>query len=138
MTKSEIERVSRLSACFAAPAADVRVGIGDDAAVLAVGEGALVWTIDAQVEGTHFRPEWLSWEDVGWRSFMAAASDLAAMGAEPHSALSALALGPQVDDAALDAIAEVIPTTPKDGESGRGAAHLAGDEDAVAGARASA
>jgi thiamine-monophosphate kinase len=63
-----------------------------------------VWTVDAQVEGTHFRTDWASWEDIGWRSFMAAASDLAAMGAEPVAALSALVLAPAVDDEALDAL----------------------------------
>jgi thiamine-monophosphate kinase len=80
----------------------VKVGIGDDAAVL---EDGLVWTVDAQVEGTHFKAAWVSWEDVGWRSFMAAASDLAAMGAEPVAALSSLVLSAAVDDAALDALA---------------------------------
>jgi thiamine-monophosphate kinase len=85
-----------------------RVGIGDDAAVLellgASEASLLVWTIDAQVDGTHFRTDWASWEDIGWRSFMAAASDLAAMGAEPAFALSALVLAPSVDDEALDAL----------------------------------
>ncbi len=81
----------------------MRVGIGDDAAVL--DPGGLVWTVDVQVDGTHFRPEWASWEDIGWRSFMAAASDLAAMGAEPIAALSSLVLAPAIDDQALDAIA---------------------------------
>ena len=76
----------------------VTVGIGDDAAVL---EGGLVWTVDAQVDGTHFTTALASWEDIGWRSFMAAASDLAAMGAEPIAALSSLVLAPDVDDAAL-------------------------------------
>jgi thiamine-monophosphate kinase len=101
----------------------VRVGIGDDAAVIAADAGAgagagagaragggarareLVWTVDAQVDGTHFRRAWLSWRDVGWRSFMAAASDLAAMGAEPVAALSSLVLAPDVDDAALEELA---------------------------------
>jgi thiamine-monophosphate kinase len=95
----------------------VRVGIGDDAAVLdafaagagarasAGGADALVWTIDVQVDGTHFKTDWVSWEDVGWRSFMAAASDLAAMGAKPVAALSALVLAPSVDDDVLDALA---------------------------------
>jgi len=85
--------------------ARIDVGIGDDAAVLEPAAAPLVWTIDAQVEGTHFRLDWLGWEDVGWRSFMAAASDLAAMGAVPLAALSALALADEVDDAALDALA---------------------------------
>jgi thiamine-monophosphate kinase len=109
----ELARVAALRARFAETSAGpsgarVRVGIGDDAAVLeAIGasEGPLVWTVDAQVEGTHFRTDWASWEDIGWRSFMAAASDLAAMGAEPVAALSALVLAASVDDGALDALA---------------------------------
>jgi thiamine-monophosphate kinase len=86
----------------------VEVGIGDDAAVLkteALGAERLVWTIDEQVEGTHFRRDLASWHDIGWRSFMAAASDVAAMGAAPHAALAALVLPDDVDDAALEAIA---------------------------------
>jgi thiamine-monophosphate kinase len=111
-TSKELVRLARLKARLAhRERADsaVRVGIGDDAAVLdlltASKGGALVWTVDVQVEGTHFKPSWASWADVGWRSFMAAASDLAAMGAEPVAALSALVLAPSVDDVALDAIA---------------------------------
>lgn len=103
--KSELERVALLAARFGAPGPGVQTGIGDDAAVLTAPSGPLVWTIDAQVEGTHFRPDWVSWQDVGWRSFMAAASDLAAMGADPIAALSSLALGDGFDDAALEALA---------------------------------
>jgi thiamine-monophosphate kinase len=105
---SELERIARLATRFAASVEGVEVGIGDDAAVLAPPAGQrLVWTIDAQVEGVHFRRDLLSgWRDLGWRSFMAAASDIAAMGARPWCALSALELAPEVDDAALDAIAE--------------------------------
>ncbi|HEY8076713.1 MAG TPA: thiamine-phosphate kinase [Labilithrix sp.] len=97
----EREAVALLARIFARREG-VEVGIGDDAAVL---EGGLVWTVDAQVEGVHFRPAWLSWQDVGWRSFMAAASDLAAMGAKPIAALSALVLAESIDDASLEALA---------------------------------
>jgi thiamine-monophosphate kinase len=89
-------------------AAGVELGIGDDAAVLqvaALGGERLVWTIDEQVEGTHFRREFASWRDIGWRSFMAAASDVAAMGARARAALCALVLPDDLDDAALEAIA---------------------------------
>lgn len=92
---NERERVALLTRIFGD-------AIGDDAALL---EGGLVWTVDACVEGTHFRREWLSWEDLGWRSFMAAASDIAAMGADPLGALSALVLTSDTDDAAFEAIA---------------------------------
>lgn len=103
---TEAARVALLARRLGVPGASgIDVGIGDDAAVLAPVDASLVWTIDAQVDGTHFRLDWLGWEDVGWRSFMAAASDLAAMGATPIAALSALALSDAVDDAALDALA---------------------------------
>lgn len=99
---SERDRIALVRAVFGD--AGVRVGIGDDAAALDVAAGTLVWTVDAQVDGTHFRREWVSWEDAGFRSFMAAASDLAAMGAEPLAALSSLVLAPDVDDAALSSL----------------------------------
>lgn len=107
MTRStEEERIALLSRVLAwRGASSVDVAIGDDAAVLQGGAARLVWTIDAQVDGTHFRTDWASWEDIGWRSFMAAASDLAAMGAEPLAALSALSLAPSVSDDDLEALA---------------------------------
>jgi thiamine-monophosphate kinase len=70
----------------------VELGIGDDAAIVRSGRERLIWTIDTQVEGVHFDRRWLSLEDVGWRSYQAAASDLAAMGARPLAALSSLIL----------------------------------------------
>ena len=70
------------------------LGIGDDAAIVALRDRSreLVWTVDSFVEGVHFRPDLMTWEDVGWRSFMTAASDLAAMASEPVGALSAIVL----------------------------------------------
>jgi len=101
----EFERIARLAELFAAPPdPSIARGIGDDAAVLvprARQGDRLVWTIDAQVEGVHFRRDLASWEDVGWRSFMAAASDVAAMGASPWCALSALVLDAGIDEEAL-------------------------------------
>src|SRR6478736_2299667 len=102
---SEFERIARLRAVYGAPPAGVRVGIGDDAAVFAPPPGELlVWTVDEQVEGVHFERAWLSFEDIGFRAFMAAASDLAAMGAKPHSALSSLSLPRDVGEAAFDGL----------------------------------
>jgi thiamine-monophosphate kinase len=77
-----------------APAAgsSVQVGIGDDAAVLNWQSGQVVVSVDAQVEGTHFKLPWLKLADIGFRSFQAAISDLAAMGAEPVAAVAHLTL----------------------------------------------
>ncbi len=79
----------------------VERGIGDDAAVLGR-QGRSVWTIDTQVAGVHFRSDWLSWEDVGYRAVQAAASDLAAMGARPVGALVSLTLPPAFSDRQLE------------------------------------
>ena len=54
-------------------------GIENDAAEL--GQG-LVVTQDALVEGVHFRLDWLSWRDLGWRAAAVNLGDLAASGAE--------------------------------------------------------
>ena len=86
--RGAVELFSRVFA--ARRAAGVELGIGDDAAVLARPPERLVWTVDASVEGTHFERSWLTLADIGFRAFQAAASDLAAMGARPLAALSAL------------------------------------------------
>jgi thiamine-monophosphate kinase len=95
----EFERIARIRSLFALPASrQVKVGIGDDAAILRGIDGDLVWTVDSCVQDVHFRFDWLGAKDVGWRSFQAAASDLAAMGAKPVAALSALELPRSYDD----------------------------------------
>jgi thiamine-monophosphate kinase len=103
----ERERIALLARTFAASGRGIEVGIGDDAAVLCppATPARLVWTVDEQVEGTHFERALLTWRDVGWRSFMAAASDVAAMAAEPWCALSALVLPDDFDDEALAELA---------------------------------
>ncbi len=104
---SEHERIDKLRRLFASSSADpaLLLSIGDDAAVLAPGELPLVWSIDAAVEGTHFRRDLMSLEDVGYRATMAALSDLAAMGASPMGVLSSLVLPRTVTDDEVEAIA---------------------------------
>jgi thiamine-monophosphate kinase len=76
---------------------DVRVGIGDDAAILRVPSGQeLVVTVDSLLTGVHF-PENLPAAAVGHRALAANLSDLAAMGAKPAWALLALSL-PEADE----------------------------------------
>src|ERR1700704_3521455 len=68
--------------------------IGDDAAQL--GEG-LIATQDALVERVHFRLDWISWRDLGWRAAAVNLSDLAASGAAPEGLLVTLAAPPETD-----------------------------------------
>jgi thiamine-monophosphate kinase len=62
-------------------------GIENDAAQLS---GDLVVTQDALVEGVHFRLEWTSYRDLGYRAAAVNLSDLAASGAEPEALLVTL------------------------------------------------
>lgn len=65
--------------------------IGDDAAVITtLGDRSLVVSTDTSVENVHFRREWLSAEEIGYRAAAAALSDLAAMAAKPLGILAAL------------------------------------------------
>lgn len=66
--------------------------LGDDCAVLPVNDDELVVTVDAQHEHVHFKRDWMTLDQIGYRATMAAASDLAAMGARPTAIVSALAL----------------------------------------------
>ena len=71
---------------------DVRLGIGDDAALLAVPAGQLLAvSTDTLVAGVHF-PQGSSAYDIGWKSLAVNLSDLAAMGATPAWATLALTL----------------------------------------------
>ena len=68
-------------------------GIGDDAAVFRVARGdAIVASVDTAVEGRHFRREWLTPREIGYRAVAAALSDLAAMAARPVGILVAIAM----------------------------------------------
>jgi thiamine-monophosphate kinase len=88
-----------------ASARGVLLGIGDDAAVLTASSGPLVVSVDAMVEGVHFKRGWLTHRELGYKATMAAASDLAAMGARPRAVLAALTLTEDVDDEELAELA---------------------------------
>jgi thiamine-monophosphate kinase len=95
-------------------------GLGDDAAILETPPGQqLVVSTDTSVEEVHFRRRWLTSGEIGYRSAMAALSDLAAMGARPLGMTVVLALplewmqdvGPLADgigEAARDVACPVI------------------------------
>jgi thiamine-monophosphate kinase len=88
----EFHLIDRLRARTAQAREDVRLGIGDDAALLAVPAGQeLAVAIDTLVEGVHF-PFDTAPADIGWKALAVNLSDLAAMGATPAWALLALTL----------------------------------------------
>lgn len=72
----------------------VEVGIGDDAAILALGDGPLkqVACTDQIIDGVDFLSESQPLASVGFKSIAINLSDIAAMGATPTAALVTLAL----------------------------------------------
>lgn len=73
------------------------LGIGDDAAVLKPpppGHEILI-TTDLLVEGTHFRLEWSSPYQAGWKAMAASVSDIAAMGGRPTCAVVSIGVRPR-------------------------------------------
>jgi thiamine-monophosphate kinase len=90
----ELELIEALERLLAGGDGRVVRSIGDDAAVVRADRYA-VTSVDAMVDGVHFRSAQLSPEEIGHRALAGAASDLAAMGAEPGEAY--LALGVPAD-----------------------------------------
>ncbi len=81
----------RLRAIFARLGPAAR-DLGDDCAFVPVGGRTLAITIDLSLEGVHFRTDWLSFREIGWRATAAAISDLAADGATPLGVLASVGL----------------------------------------------
>ena len=101
----EFSLIDRIRQRTAQSRDDVRLGIGDDAALLAVPSGQeLAVAIDTMVEGVHF-PRDTPAADIGWKALAVNLSDLAAMGATPAWALLALTL-PRADEALIDGFAD--------------------------------
>ncbi len=99
---SEFDLIARY---FTHPAAGARLGVGDDAALIAPAPGMeLAVSTDMLVAGTHFLPD----ADplfLGHKALAVNLSDLAAMGAQPRWALLALAL-PAADEPWLAAFSQ--------------------------------
>ena len=75
------------------PGGTVRLGIGDDCAVLRPPKGHdILVTTDFSLEGRHFRRDWHPAASAGHRCLARGLSDLAAMGAQPMAAFLSLAL----------------------------------------------
>ena len=84
------------------------VGTEHDAAELA---GGLVVTQDALVEGVHFRLDWLSWRELGFRAAAVNLSDLSASAAQPEALFVTLTLPGDVEVARVVELYEGLAET---------------------------
>jgi thiamine-monophosphate kinase len=97
----ELVEESRRGAATADGApARVLIGSGDDAAVTEP-RGVTATSVDAFVEGVHFRRDTASLASIGRKAIAAALSDLAAMGASPGEAYLQLGIPDDLDEAGI-------------------------------------
>ncbi len=93
----EFELLARVRERLPPPGRQVRLGSGDDAAIVVPG-GATVTSVDALIDGVHFRRDWTSLAQIGRKALAVALSDLAAMGAEPGEAYVVLGVPTDLDE----------------------------------------
>ncbi|HXS14387.1 MAG TPA: thiamine-phosphate kinase [Acidobacteriaceae bacterium] len=88
-----IERIRQRAAIAGRGSGALRLGIGDDCAIVAPPRGhEIVVTTDMSLERRHFRRDWHPPAAVGHRALARGLSDLAAMGARPLAAFLSLAI----------------------------------------------
>ncbi len=95
--RGEFELISRIRSRKPPDSSHLRLGIGDDCAILSTASGhELTVTTDMLVEDVDFRRAWMPAGFLGWKSLAVSLSDIAAMGATPTACLLALALPPEL------------------------------------------
>lgn len=97
MDLTEDELIAAIGKVLSGAGPEVRVGPGDDAAVVRGGSGELVLTTDAMVEGVHFLSDGTTPRDLGYKAIAVNVSDIAAMAGSPRFALCALTLTDAID-----------------------------------------
>lgn len=98
-----IRRIRRQAQTVGLGSKKLRLGMGDDCAVLRPRAGYdICVTTDFTLEGRHFRRDWHPPEAVGHRCLARGLSDLAAMGAEPLAVFLSLAVPSRLPAAWLE------------------------------------
>lgn len=81
-----------------------KVGVGDDAAVIAAGQEVLLVSTDMLVEGVHFDPIYTPWKHLGYKAVVVNISDICAMNAVAEQITISLAISSRYT---LEAIEEL-------------------------------
>lgn len=105
----EFGLIDRLSQQFTNRHASTLKGIGDDAAVIDLGDGTVqVVTTDLLIEGVHFDLSYCPLQHLGFKAIAVNVSDVAAMNAIPQQVTVSIALSNRFSVEAVEALYEGI------------------------------
>ncbi len=98
-TLGEFGLLDQLQPLLKTTLAEQMVGMGDDCAVVPAGGGVgyHLFTIDTLIDQVHFRRDFSTAYDIGWKSLAVSMSDVAAMGGVPLVATVSLMLTEDLD-----------------------------------------
>lgn len=97
--------IARVSRRAGSPSPPVIRGIGDDTAIVSLGDDrVLLLTVDLLIEHIHFTRATARLEDVGYKAAVSNFSDIAAMGGTPRFAVTAVAAPPSMPVKEMDAL----------------------------------
>ena len=100
----EFQRIARIGRRANRAGGSVRLGIGDDAAILHPEPGfEMVVSTDLLVEDVHFQLDWTTPELLGRKALAVSLSDMAAMGAVPRAVFLSLAVPSRLGDEFFEA-----------------------------------
>jgi len=105
----EIKLINRIRKCAGNPGQGVKVGIGDDCAVLKYNKTEyLLWAQDMLVEGTHFTSGKDPYNKIGRKAVAVNISDIAAMGGVPEYITVSMGLPPKISERNIKSISDGI------------------------------
>ncbi|MFT5113354.1 MAG: thiamine-monophosphate kinase [Parasphingorhabdus sp.] len=100
----EFELIQHYFSAIGTSSSRVKLGVGDDAAIVGGNDDDLLVCSDTMVEGVHFSPQTAP-SDIGYKLLTVNLSDMAAMGGDPSWCLLNLTL-PEVDRSWISSFAE--------------------------------
>ncbi len=102
---SLIAQIKKITAVHSEKAGGLIIGIGDDCAVTEIGSSRLgLFTTDISIENVHFKPDYSSPEDIGYKAMTGNISDIYSMGGYPKLAFISLGIPQYINESFINSL----------------------------------